>query len=63
MFKLLTKIFIKNPNDVKDSKVRSKYGTLASIFGIVSNFIICSLKFVVGLLFNIISITADAVNN
>ena len=63
MFKLLTKIFIKDSSNVKDNKVRSKYGTLASIFGIISNFIICSLKFVVGLLFNIISITADAVNN
>ena len=63
MFTLLTKIFIKNYQNYKDSKVRNDYGTLASIFGIVSNFIICSMKFIVGLLFSIISITADAVNN
>jgi cation diffusion facilitator family transporter len=63
MFTLLTKIFIKNNKNYKDNKVRSDYGTLASIFGIVSNFIICTMKFIVGLLFNIISITADAVNN
>lgn len=63
MFTLLTKIFIKNYQDYKDSKVRNDYGTLASIFGIVSNFIICAMKFIVGLLFSIISITADAVNN
>lgn len=63
MFTLLTKIFIKNYQNYKDSKVRNDYGTLASIFGIVSNFIICAMKFIVGLLFSIISITADAVNN
>ena len=62
MFTLLTKIFIKNYQNYKDSKVRNDYGTLASIFGIVSNFIICAMKFIVGLLFSIISITADAVN-
>lgn len=63
MFTLLTKIFIKNYQNYKDSKVRNDYGTLASVFGIVSNFIICAMKFIVGLLFSIISITADAVNN
>lgn len=63
MIKLLTKLFIKNSNDVKNQKVRSAYGTLASLFGIISNFLICVMKFVVGLIFNIISITADAVNN
>ena len=28
MIKLLVKWFIKNPDDVKDSKVREKYGVL-----------------------------------
>ena len=63
MSKLLIRLFIKDYKNVSDSKVRNSYGTLASIFGIVSNFFICLMKFVVGLLFNIISITADAINN
>lgn len=63
MSKLLIRLFIKDYKNVSDNKVRNSYGTLASIFGIVSNFFICLMKFVVGLLFNIISITADAINN
>ena len=63
MFTLLSKLLIKNNTNYKDPKVRNDYGILASIFGIISNFIICAMKFTIGLLFSLISITADAVNN
>lgn len=63
MTKLLINLFIKDKNNVHDPKVRRSYGSLASIFGIISNFFICAMKFIVGILFGIISITADAVNN
>lgn len=60
---LLVRMFVKDREDVKNPDVRRAYGTLASIFGIISNLIICAMKFVVGIVFGIISITADAVNN
>lgn len=63
MTNFLIRIFVRNYKDTTSPKVRKSYGTLASLFGIISNFFICMMKFVVGLLFNIISITADAVNN
>lgn len=63
MIKFLSKLFIKDYNNVKSKEVRKKYGILASLFGIISNIFICGMKFVIGLIFHIISITADAVNN
>ena len=63
MIKLLSKLFIKDYQNVNSKEVRKKYGIIASLFGIISNFIICGMKFLVGIIFNIISITADAVNN
>lgn len=52
---ILIKLFIKNYKDVNNPQVRQKYGNLASIFGIISNFFICVLKLIFGLLFNLIS--------
>ncbi len=63
MIKLLSKLFIKDYQNINSKEVRKKYGIIASLFGIISNFIICGMKFIVGIIFNIISITADAVNN
>ena len=60
---ILIKLFIKNYKDVNNPQVRQKYGNLASIFGIISNFFICVLKLVFGLLFNLISLIADGFNN
>lgn len=39
MFNLLLKVFIKNPKDTKDPKVRSMYGLLCSYISIFLNFI------------------------
>ena len=60
---ILIKLFIKNYKDVNNPQVRQKYGNLASIFGIISNFFICVLKLIFGLLFNLISLIADGFNN
>lgn len=63
MTELLLKLFVKDYNNVSDSKVRTKYGTLGSIFGIISNFLIFVAKIVIGLIAGSISIIADAINN
>lgn len=63
MVDFFARIFIKDYQNVKDGNVRRKYGILASLFGILSNLLMSAMKLVVGLLFHLISITADAVNN
>lgn len=63
MADFLVKKFIRNYEDVKNSKVREAYGKLGSVIGIISNAILSAIKIIVGLLFNSISITADGVNN
>ena len=63
MIKLLVKWFIKNPDDVKDSKVREKYGVLGGVLGIICNLILFAIKLVIGLMVNAIAIMSDAFNN
>lgn len=60
---LLVKTFIKDWENVTDTKVREKYGILASIVGIVLNLILTTIKFIAGTLTGSISITSDAINN
>ena len=63
MIRLLTKLFIKNSENVKDPAVRRAYGSLASILGILLNVLLCGIKLTAGLLSGSISICADAINN
>ena len=63
MTALLTRLFIKNYNDVKNPAVRAAYGTLSGIVGIIVNLILFAAKFTVGTLSGSIAITADALNN
>ena len=63
MQKLLVKLFIKDYQKINDSKVRSKYGTLSGIIGIISNLILCSIKIILGILTTSLSILADGINN
>ncbi len=63
MTNLLIRLFVKNYKITKNPHVRENYGKFASITGIVSNLILFAIKIAAGLLFNSISITADAVNN
>lgn len=63
MVQLIIRTFIKNYKDVENHHVREAYGKLAGIVGIISNIILFMIKFLVGVLFKSISVTADAVNN
>ena len=63
MFELLTKIFIKDHQNVKDKKVREEYGTFISIFSILLNIVLVVIKLSISFLTNSISIRTDALNN
>ena len=63
MTPLLIKLFIKNPDDTKNTAVRAKYGNLGSFVGIVCNLLLCVLKITIGTITGSISITADGFNN
>ena len=63
MTELLGKLFIKDPDNVKDAAVRRAWGTLVSVIGIIANILLFAGKFAVGTLFGAVSISADAINN
>lgn len=63
MTELLVKLFVKNNDNVQDQKVRTSYGVLSSIVGIVCNVILFVIKLVVGIMINSVSVIADAFNN
>ena len=62
MTNFLIKLFIKD-KDVKEPRVRTKYGTLSSLTGIVVNFILSITKVVIGIISNSMSIISDGLNN
>lgn len=63
MIKLLSKIFIKNGDDVADQKVRSAYGYLCGAVGIALNILLFAGKLVAGTISGSVAVTADAFNN
>lgn len=63
MTRLLTRLFIKNPDDVKNNATREAYGSLSGVVGIICNLLLCAFKITVGLLTSSISIVADGFNN
>lgn len=63
MTALLVKLFIKDSENYSDKKVRTAYGVLSSITGIVLNLILAGAKYAAGVISGSISITADAINN
>lgn len=63
MIALLTKLFIKNPNDIKNNATRAQYGSLSGVVGILCNLLLCAFKIAVGSLTHSISIVADGLNN
>lgn len=63
MTNLLLKTFIKNHTDIQNSSVRTAYGKLAGIVGIVCNLVLFTAKIIIGTLSGSVSITADAFNN
>ena len=63
MTSLLTKLFIKNPDNIKDNATRTAYGALSGTVGIICNLLLCAFKITVGSLTASISIVADGLNN
>lgn len=63
MTQLLVKLFIKDYDKVEQSSVRTAYGVLTSIVGIICNVILFGIKLIIGLILNSISVMADAFNN
>lgn len=61
--KFLLRCFVKNYENAADKAVRSACGNLACIVGIACNVLLFAGKFMVGMLFGSVAITADAVNN
>ena len=60
MITFLSRLLIRNPQDVKNPAVRQAYGTLCGAAGIVFNLLLFLGKAAAGLLSRSISITADA---
>ena len=60
---ILSKLFIKNKDELPASKLRDAYGTLCCVLGIVLNVILFGIKYLAGVISKSIAITADAFNN
>ncbi|MBQ8351798.1 MAG: cation transporter [Clostridia bacterium] len=63
MVGLLTRLFVRDYQNVNDPAVRLRYGMMVSIVSILCNLILSVGKFVFGLLLGSIALTADGVNN
>lgn len=63
MINWLAKTFVKDYENVANSKVRTSYGLLSSVVGIFCNVLLFVVKLLTGLLINSISVMADAFNN
>ncbi len=63
MTDLLLKLFVKDYKNVKNPKVRERYGLLGSFFGLVTNLILFIGKIIVGIMLHLFSIISDSVNN
>ena len=63
MTEFLVKLFVKDNQNVGNTKVRTNYGILSSLVGIACNVLLCSIKIAIGLIINSISVMADGFNN
>ena len=63
MLKLLTKIFIKDSENVSDPKVRQAYGNVCGFYGIFLNLLLFAGKYFAGFISGSVAIMADAFNN
>ena len=59
----LYKTFIKNYQDYNNPVVRTQYGKLSGIVGIISNLLLCAIKIITGVLIGSFSYVADGINN
>lgn len=63
MTEFLVKHFVKNYNKVEDVSVRTSYGMLTGIVGILCNILLFLIKGMTGIFLNSVSVIADAFNN
>ena len=63
MTELLVRLFVKNKDDIENQAVRTSYGSLSGIVGIVCNVLLFALKLTIGLIINSVSVMADGFNN
>ena len=63
MTNLLLRLFVRDHQNPKQPRVRSKVGKLSGIVGILCNIVLFALKLVVGTISGSVAITADAMNN
>jgi cation diffusion facilitator family transporter len=63
MFKILTSLFIKDRYNYNNADVRTRYGVLCGLIGIISNLLISISKMIAGFLAGSIAITADGINS
>lgn len=63
MTEFLVRRFVKNSDQIDDSRVRTAYGILASVVGIISNILLFAVKAAVGVVLGSIAVIADAFNN
>ena len=63
MYNTICKLFIKDYDKVKDSKVRERYGTVFSVFSIICNLVLVAIKLVISFFTNSVAIKTDAFNN
>lgn len=59
----LVKKFVPDCENVQSSEVRTAYGMLSSIVGIICNALLFLAKLIVGMVINSVSVMADAFNN
>lgn len=63
MTAFLVKKFVKNHENIQNSEVRTQYGVLSSIVGILCNVLLFGVKLLIGLAMHSIAVMADAFNN
>ena len=63
MTELLVRKFVKNYQNTDDSRVRTDYGVLTSVVGILCNILLFAGKLAVGMVMRSVSVMADAFNN
>lgn len=63
MIKLLVRLFVKDYKNIEDVEVRTNYGILASVVGVIANLLLFLIKLIIGIFIKSISVIGDAFNN
>lgn len=63
MTEFLVRKYVKNYENTEDTAVRTSYGVLSSMVGILCNVFLFGVKLAIGVLMNSIAVMADAFNN